>query len=147
VAKQQPQAADDGHHSAAPRVLVVDDEPLVRSFVAEALFDSYEVVEAGSADEAMVHLSGRGTFHLVISDVSMPGSTDGFGLARWLREHHPATPILLITGYHRHAPADGELPPILHKPFTCDHLLGHVTAMLQGRRRPDVSRAGQRRYA
>lgn len=81
-------------------VLVVEDDTLVRMPIAEYLRDcGYHVLEAGSAAEAITALDDNGDVSLVFSDVRMPGAMDGFGLARWLRAHHPDIPIILTSGY------------------------------------------------
>lgn len=142
------------HQTGAPRptrsetlgaVLVVDDEPLVRSLTAEVLRDDYNVVEAGSAEHAMAHLKQVPAFDLVISDIRMPGSMDGLGLARWLRIHHPTIPVLLMSGYHETASAALNAPPILPKPFTHERLLGQVAKMIAEGREAD--QASMRRCA
>ncbi|MBS0640782.1 MAG: response regulator [Proteobacteria bacterium] len=142
------------HQPGAPRptrsetlgaVLVVDDEPLVRSLTAEVLRDDYDVVEACSAEQAMAHLKQVPAFDLVISDIRMPGSMDGFGLARWLRINHPTIPILLISGYHETASVPLDAPPILPKPFTHDRLLDQVAKMIARGR--EANQASMRRCA
>jgi two-component system, response regulator PdtaR len=82
----------------APRVLVVEDDVLVRAAIAEQLRTlGVTVVEAESADEALSCLVD-GSFDLVFSDVQMPGSLDGAALARQLRESHPGLPVILTSG-------------------------------------------------
>jgi DNA-binding NtrC family response regulator len=78
-------------------ILVVEDDVLVRMPIAQYLRDcGYKVIEAVNADEAMVVLSHQETpVHLVFSDIEMPGATDGFGLAKWIREHRPGLVVLL----------------------------------------------------
>ncbi|MGZ5904834.1 MAG: response regulator, partial [Reyranella sp.] len=69
-----------------PTVLVVEDEILVRTVIAAYLRDcGFDVVEAGSADEAVRVLEAGVRIDIVFSDINMPGSLDGFGLAQWLR--------------------------------------------------------------
>jgi len=62
------------------KVLVVDDEPLIRYEAVDALeAEGFDVLEAGSADEALVILQSNHV-DAVFTDVNMPGSTDGLGL-------------------------------------------------------------------
>ena len=70
-------------------VLIVEDEVLIRLVISEYLRDcGYRVIEAANADEALVVLKQEElVIDIVLSDVEMPGSMDGFGLARWIREH------------------------------------------------------------
>src|SRR3546814_7896167 len=73
-----------------PRVLVAEDDTLVRIAIAEALRDAgFRVMEAASADEALAYLEAAERVDLVFSDIQMPGSLDGFGMARRLRGRPP----------------------------------------------------------
>jgi signal transduction histidine kinase len=85
-------------HAAVP-VLIVDDDPIVRSLMRAALeVDGYEITEAGDGDEAMeAYEPGRS--QLVIADVVMP-RMDGFALCRALRSRKESAyvPILMATG-------------------------------------------------
>ena len=79
-------------------VLCVEDDPLVAE-VAAGIFGvlGMTVIAAASADEALqVDLSG---IDVVFSDVMMPGSMDGIGLAAALRRSRPGLPIVLSSGY------------------------------------------------
>jgi CheY-like chemotaxis protein len=81
-------------------VLVVEDEFIVRMTIAEYLRDEgYDVIEAATADEALVVLEKRTDIDLVFSDVRMPGSIDGCELARQVRTRWPALPVILTSGY------------------------------------------------
>ena len=65
--------------------------------IAQYLRDcGYKVIEAVSADEAMTVLLHREiVVDVVFSDIEMPGSVDGFGLAKWIREHRPGLDVVL----------------------------------------------------
>ena len=81
-------------------ILVVDDERHLRQIVGEELTEAgYQVDLAASADEAIARIQATGPFELVLTDVRMPGSMDGLGLARWLRANAPRTRIFIISGY------------------------------------------------
>lgn len=86
----------------APRaaVLVVEDEPLVRDYVSSVLGQSgFGVVEAATADEALSRIAHE-SICAVVSDVAMPGSIDGFELARRVRQAWPRTGVVLVSGVH-----------------------------------------------
>lgn len=65
-----------------PVVLLVEDEPLVRLTQVDILREAgFWVLEAADADEAFEMLRGRGDVSVVLTDVDMPGSLDGFEFA------------------------------------------------------------------
>ena len=81
-----------------PAILVVDDDTIILSSLSEFLrVEGYEVDTAGDTAAALQKLQ-RGSFHLVISDVNLPGS-DGFELLRSIRQRHGEVVTILITGY------------------------------------------------
>ena len=78
-------------------VLVVDDEPVVRGFLAHCLEEwGYAVQQAGSADEAL-DLMVANPASVVLVDVKMPGH-DGLWLAERLRATWPGTPVVMASG-------------------------------------------------
>jgi PAS domain S-box-containing protein len=99
-------------------ILLVDDEPLVRSATAATLAElGHEVVEAVSGNDALEQLrTGAVVPQLVITDYLMPGM-NGAELAREVRRSRPAMPILLLTGYANLEGVAASDLPILAKPF------------------------------
>lgn len=89
------------------KVLLVEDEMLLRLLTAEALQDSgLEVEQAGSAAEAIEILeSDPAAIDLVFSDIRMPGRINGIGLLHWARENRPHLPVILTSAYHSGAEA------------------------------------------
>jgi two-component system, response regulator PdtaR len=82
-----------------PTVLVVEDEILIRTAVAEYLrISGYAVVEAADAAEAVTVFEAREPIDVVFCDVDMPGTMDGLSLARWIKQHHSTLPVLLTSG-------------------------------------------------
>ena len=96
VSRPAPSAEETPHQ---PAVLVVEDEILIRTAVAEYLRHSgYLVLEAADAAEAL-NLFGVGEpIDVVICDVNMPGDMDGLSLARQIKQHQPKLPVLLTSG-------------------------------------------------
>lgn len=78
-------------------ILVVDDEPGQRQFIGGALSREHEVLAAANGLEASQLLSRR-SVSLVITDERMPGMS-GIDLIRWIREHSPETPVIVLTAY------------------------------------------------
>jgi two-component system response regulator AtoC len=85
---------------SAVRVLVVDDERLVRWSVAETLgAHGYEVVEASDADSAMQVLAETApSINLVLLDLFLPDSRD-LSMLRLIRSCWPAMPVILMTAF------------------------------------------------
>ena len=92
-------------------VVVVEDEILIRMVIADYLRGcGYRVIEAASADEAMVILEHKELdVDVVFSDIDMPGSMDGFELSKWLRANRPGVDVILAGSVARAADAAGEL--------------------------------------
>ncbi|USN98544.1 MAG: sigma-54-dependent Fis family transcriptional regulator [Phycisphaeraceae bacterium] len=92
------------------RILIVDDDPIVAESLAEHLTgEGYETATAMNAAEAQALLDGASNFptpdgraplpvHVVLSDVSMP-DTSGLELLKWVKENHPTTAVVMLTGY------------------------------------------------
>jgi PAS domain S-box-containing protein len=106
------------------RVLVVDDDPAILRSLRDVLeLDGHSVVTANGGQEgidAFRSAAGRGEpFELVVTDLGMP-FVDGRRVAEAIREHSPATPIILLTGWGQRLISDGEIPPhvnlVLGKP-------------------------------
>ena len=85
---------------AALRVLLVEDEALIRLVTAEMLRDEgFEVVEARDGDEARALLNDPGNFDVLFTDVRMPGTLDGIDVVLHARRGHPSLPVLVVSGY------------------------------------------------
>jgi CheY-like chemotaxis protein len=105
-------------------ILVVDDEPLIRSFIRDTLEDcGYVVTEAANAHEALVRLDAGGVA-AVLTDIEMPGGLSGLVLARMIRAMWPSLALILMSG--RTLPRPDDLPvhtPMLTKPFSPERLI------------------------
>ncbi len=93
-------AADGDALRAAspPRVLVVDDEALVREVLAKGLEEhGYDALRASGADAALAMLDAGATVDVLLTDYAMPG-TDGLTLIEQARRRRPGLPAVLLTG-------------------------------------------------
>jgi CheY-like chemotaxis protein len=116
-----------------PRILVVEDDVHARLLAVEFLTNDYQVLEAGTADEAVTILAENHDVDLVFSDVRMPGTMNGLGLARWVEAHYPSLPVLLVSGYvGTNDEIDGYQPrwPLVAKPYSYMQLLCKIADML-----------------
>ena len=115
-----------------PTVLVVDDSAEVAE-VTSTLFDylGYDTIYRDSAEAALKLLADGTRIDLVFSDIVMPGTLDGVGLASEVRSRYPHLPVILTTGYSdaaQGAPADLR---ILRKPFDTEALRGFVEDVME----------------
>ena len=91
--------ADAAEAAFTGRALVVEDEEMVRGLTVNFLRRSgYEVVEVEDAERALALIAGDDTFHLVVTDVVMPGIS-GTELADRIRAKHPTIAVVLVSGY------------------------------------------------
>jgi DNA-binding NtrC family response regulator len=119
-------------------ILLVEDEVLVRVPIAQYLRDcGYRVIEAVNAEEAMTVLLHEETVvDVVFSDIEMPGAVDGFGLAKWIREHRPGIDVLLAGTIKRTVEnakqlcAEGSVP----KPYDAEIVHNHIKRLLAARK-------------
>jgi two-component system cell cycle sensor histidine kinase/response regulator CckA len=129
-------------------ILLVEDEPLVRLVVAEALADlSYRVLPASSGAEAMAILEQRQAIDLLLTNLVLPG-LNGLDLYRALRQQQPAVRGLIMAGYTLagagHEVFQQEGADWIQKPFDMDDLAAKIRAVL-AETVPPVSRARWRR--
>jgi len=115
------------------RILVVDDDPEIVSFLKRGLtFEGYTVETAGDGAEALAKVREREP-DLVVLDVMMPG-IDGIEVARRLRKAS-AIPILMLTAKgtvsDRVAGLDSGADDYLVKPFAFDELLARIRSLLR----------------
>lgn len=121
----------------APRILVVDDEPMVRALIARALTDEgYEVVAVANGLAALdAARAAAGEFDLIVTNNYMPGLS-GPELIGRVREDFPTLPILHVDDVTRRgkvAPLPPDVPTI-YKPFSVAALRAAVRGLLERRR-------------
>jgi PAS domain S-box-containing protein len=122
-------------------VLVVEDQPEVRKFAADALRSyGYRVLQAENAFHAkLVCDSGLEGLDLILTDVVMPGAS-GYELADWLAVHRPDIKVLFITGYAGDAGVHQGIPrpdaQFIRKPFSPGQLAARVREVLESPGRP-----------
>jgi len=121
------------------RILVVDDEPALRSSLERALgLDRYEVELAGDGTEALDRLA-LAPVDAVVLDVSMPG-IDGLEVCRRLRAAGDRTPVLMLTARDaiddRVEGLDAGADDYLVKPFALRELQARLRALLRRTEEP-----------
>jgi CheY-like chemotaxis protein len=108
--------------AAKKRVLVVEDEDLVREIVVWALEDmGFEVLDAASGDQAMEFLC-KGAIDLLLTDIRMPGRVDGWTLGERAREVMPDLPIIYASGFSHEPPRMTKGSIFVQKPLRTETL-------------------------
>jgi two-component system cell cycle sensor histidine kinase/response regulator CckA len=84
----------------AKRVLVVEDDSMVRYLAAESLRDDgFEVVEASDGDVAAAQLVDPDNFDVLLTDVRMPSKLDGIEVAAHARKLDPEIAVIVVSGF------------------------------------------------
>jgi PAS domain S-box-containing protein len=126
------------HGGVAARVLVVEDDDMVRKLATRLLaLDGYEILQAASADQALALIErDSGAVDLLLTDVLMPGMS-GVELAQRLRERFPGLPVVFMSGYATEMLAKQGLRPdaggFVAKPFGTEALRKAVREALEAR--------------
>jgi len=109
------------------KVLVVEDEPTVRSLAIDILAEAgFETAEASNAAQALDILKATEDIDVLFTDVRMPGPMDGLDLATVAKGKHPHLQVIVTSGYFARA----ELPQgttFLPKPWSAVDLISKVT--------------------
>ena len=116
------------------RILVVEDDPLIREFVVEALREEgYEVIHAANGEQALAWCKRR-VADVLVTDIKLPGRIDGWQIAEHCREHDPGLPVIYATGFSpvEARPVPGSLT--LQKPYHPDRIVKAVREMGRERR-------------
>jgi two-component system cell cycle sensor histidine kinase/response regulator CckA len=140
AASPAPEAEPPAARRGGETVLLVEDDPHVRSVTARTLTsDGYEVLVASNGIEALELVSSHhGPLDLLVTDVIMPG-VDGRQVAESIRGQWPELRVLYVSGHaHDVLGERGALDPgidLLPKPYTPASLLARVGAALARRPR------------
>ncbi len=116
------------------RVLVCEDEASIREFVVINLKRAgYEVVEAGSGEDALrLYDEQQGDFEVALLDIMLPGM-DGFAVCRELRERNESIGIIILTARTQEMEKVGGLmmgaDDYVTKPFSPSELVARVDAL------------------
>jgi CheY-like chemotaxis protein len=117
------------------KILVVDDEEIIRQTVRDVLVkNGCEVETARDGEEALAMIKQR-NYDLVVTDIKMPGAS-GYDIFRAVSEQKPECPVMFMTGFgydpnHSVVRATPEgLAAVLYKPFKVDELLNSIRAAI-----------------
>lgn len=135
-ARKEAQPIETSSWSGGGRVLLVEDEDMVRAVAERALTRAgYSVTACADGEEGLAAVANGGEFDLVASDVVMPGM-DGPAMARAIRQVRPDLPVLFMSGYAEaqlRKEIDMENMHFLAKPFNVQQI-GDTVAMVMATR-------------
>ena len=113
-----------------PVVLVVEDDDLVREAIVLELEDAgFEVLTAGSGDEASYLLPKMKRIDLLLTDIRMPGRINGWVLADMARCRRPDLPVIYASGFlpQEAREVDGSL--FISKPYRAGDIVAAITKL------------------
>lgn len=121
-------------------VLVVDDDPILRTTLAFEIRDAgYNVREAANADEAEQILSTGAPIDVVVTDIEMPGPRDGLALAKSVRAFRPHIRVIVASGIIPRTGIVGVADAFFGKPYDFTRMLMRIKSLLNAPREADHS--------
>ena len=136
AASDEPMKEQVLKHGQGETILVLEDDPGIRSLAVDALEElGYQVLEAADAKEAMQALEKeQGNVNLLLSDVVLPGGVSGPEAAATAMDLYPKLKVLFMSGYTAGLDAHHKIPDfaekLLSKPFDLTDLAGAVRKAL-----------------
>lgn len=115
------------------RVLLIEDDNLVRTLVADILLDEgIEVDAVSNAEDALVLLGSGQVCDVLVTDINLGAGLDGLALADSVRSRYPEIAVVFVSG---NLPAPGEISPrdrFLAKPFRPQQLVTIIEQLAPG---------------
>ena len=117
-----------------PRILIIEDEQKIASFVRQGFSQEGFVVDVASDGINGLHLATTSEYDLIVLDVMLPGR-DGWSVLQEIRKHRPGQPVILLTALdavsHRVKGLSAGADDYLVKPFAFSELLARVRNVLR----------------
>ena len=112
------------------KVLVVEDEWMVRETIAEELSErGFDVIEAGTGEEALTQCS-RIHPDVLLTDIRLPGKLTGWDIAECCGQHEPGLPVIYVTGFSH---VDARMVPgsvFLTKPYRAAEIVSTIRRLI-----------------
>jgi CheY-like chemotaxis protein len=113
------------------KILVVEDEELLRAMAVDALSDAgFEVIEAATGEDALARCKEHDA-DVLFTDIRLPGKIDGWDIAERCRVANPDLPVVYATGYNivpeRRVPGSR----FFNKPYHPDEVIGAIRELLR----------------
>ncbi|WMS42786.1 response regulator [Acuticoccus sp. MNP-M23] len=121
---------------SAPRILLVEDDIILRSGMALTLEQfGYQLVEAGTAEECIGLVNDEDSIDVMVTDIHLGDGMNGFELARKIRDSWADIGIIYMSGFTGYSKDEmGEIKaPLISKPFMPETLNSHIQSILESR--------------
>lgn len=134
IAMLEPSASDtpaESHHRAKEKILLVDDEPVIRQMLTRLLTgEGYDVLPATNGSEAL-EFAAHADFDLVLLDLNMPGM-DGWDTYEKLTSRKPLLPVVVITARpnQRFTALAAGIGALMEKPLDMQKLFSTIRGLL-----------------
>lgn len=126
------------------RILVVDDQSILRCAIAEELaLAGYEVAQAEDATEAIAMIGGGATYELLLTDVDMPGPFNGLQLADFTKYVSPQTRVIVMSGACHEIEHPGSIDLLVKKPIPSAELRRNIAELLRSGASGAASSSGE----
>ncbi len=122
------------------RILVVEDQFLIRVMLVEGLTDAgFHVTEAQDGDTALRLLGERHVLDLLLTDIQMPGSADGNAVGAFAKASYPGLPVVYASGRQDTLTnALGQEDAFVSKPFGTRQVVTVVEHLIRKTSGPDT---------
>ena len=108
------------------RILIVEDDELVREMAVESLMDAgFEVVEATTGEEALARCDEH-IADVLFTDIRLPGGLDGWDIAEQCRETNPGLPVIYATGFSHVRPRPVPGSVWFQKPYRAEQVVDAI---------------------
>jgi CheY-like chemotaxis protein len=126
---------------AGERILIVEDEFLIRATLVEVLEDEgYSVVAAESGEAAMELVRADSAIAVMMTDMHLAGAMDGVTLAAAARGVRRTLPVVFMTGRPDRVPAlNPATEAMVSKPYTSGDIIAAITRLLAAARAADAA--------
>src|ERR1700752_1413043 len=120
-----------------PVIMVLESDVLVRTEIAEFLREcGYKVIEGIMANDLWAIIDAKVKLDIVFSEVNLPGETDGFTVARRIRQTYPEIDVILTSSVESAAEKVKDLcdEGPLKKPYRAEEVAARIRLLLERRR-------------
>jgi DNA-binding response OmpR family regulator len=122
---------------AITKVMVIEPDVLIRMTISDFLQEcGYHVIQGVRAEDVWTVLDSGTTLNIVFAEVNLPGGSDGFALAKNLRQKQPDIDVILTSGIVDAAEKSSDLCGLsaVRKPYHPQQVIDRIHALLEQRR-------------